>query len=132
MVERLTFKDLGVIIYLLGEIYKMQNVYTIKDRGTQVMDFGAFTLKEGITEEQLFEVHAKVYKDFFSKCKGFVDNKLLFDGSKYYDLTIYESVADARVAADAFAVSFVPQLYSKIINPPTEAEVPFFHILKSY
>jgi len=79
VVERLTFKDLGIIIYLLGEIYKMQNVYTIKDRGTQVMDFSAFTLKEGITEEQLFEVHAKVYKDFFSKCKGFVDNKLLFD-----------------------------------------------------
>lgn len=110
----------------------MQNVYTIKDRGVQVMDLGAFTLKEGATEQQLFDVHAKVYKDFFSKCKGFVENKLLFDGTKYYDLTIYESVNDARIAADAFAASFAPELYGKIINPPTEAEVPFFHILKSY
>lgn len=110
----------------------MQNVYTIKDRGTQVMDLGAFTLKEGATEQQLFEIHAKVHKEFLSKCSGFVENKLLFDGTKYYDLTIYESVNDARVAADAFAASFVPELYSKIINPPTEAEVPFFHILKSY
>ena len=110
----------------------MQNVYTIKDRGTQVMDFGAFTLKEGVTEQQLFDVHARVYKEFFSKCRGFVDNKLLFDGKKYYDLTIYESVEDARIAADAFATSFVPELYSKIINPPTEEEVPFFHILKQY
>jgi len=110
----------------------MQNVYTIKDRGTQVMDLGAFTLKDDATEQELFDVHAKVYKEFFSKMKGFVDNKLLFDGTKYYDLTIYESVADAKVAADAFATSFVPELYSKVINPPTEEEVPFFHILKSY
>ncbi|MCL2555968.1 MAG: hypothetical protein FWE03_02985 [Firmicutes bacterium] len=110
----------------------MQNVYTIKDRGTNVMDFGAFTLKEGATEAQLFEIHEKVYKEFFSKCKGFIDNKLLFDGVKYYDLTIYASVEDAKVAADAFATSFVPAIYSKIINPPTEEQVPFFHILKSY
>jgi len=110
----------------------MQNVYAIKDRGTQVMDFGAFTLKDGVTEQQLLDVHAKVYEEFFSKCSGFVDNKLLFDGTKYYDLTIYESVEAARTAADAFAESFVPELYGKIINPPTEAEVPFFHILKSY
>jgi len=115
-----------------GRKNSMQNVFTIKDRGTQVMDLGAFTLKDGITEKQLFEVHEKVYKDFFKKCKGFVDNKLLFDGTKYYDLTIYESVRDAKVAADAFANSFVPELYSRIINPPTEAEVPFFHILKKY
>jgi len=110
----------------------MQNVFTIKDRGTQVMDFGAFTIKDGATEQDLFDVHAKVHKEFFSKMKGFVDNKLLFDGTKYYDLTVYESVEDARVAAQAFTTSFVPELYGKVINPPTEEEVPFFHILKSY
>ena len=110
----------------------MQDVFSIKDRGTQVMDLAAFTLKKGVTEQQLFEAHERVRKDFFSTVKGFVSIKLLYDGTKYYDLTVYESLEAAKAAAEAFMESFAPELYSNLIDAPTDAEIPVFHILKNY
>ncbi|WP_420400063.1 hypothetical protein [Flagellimonas sp.] len=63
----------------------------------QILEWAPFTIKEGITEQQLLEASKALQTDFLEKQNGFIRRELLVQSDRnFIDTILWESMDAAR------------------------------------
>ena len=67
----------------------------------QILEWAPFTIKEGITEQQLLEASKVLQTDFLEKQNGFIRRELLVQSDRnFIDTILWESMDAARKVMD--------------------------------
>ena len=65
---------------------------------SNAVEFASYTLRKGKSVSDLLLVSDKFNDEFLSKQKGYISRKLLYDGKKWADYVLWETVEDAQNA----------------------------------
>ena len=97
------------------------------------VEFVAFKLKKGVTEQDFLPVSDRFNSDFLARQKGYISRKLLTKGEMWADLVIWETADDFQNAMTASKEDPVAGEYLSLLN--LSAKGSFFHLFeveKSY
>lgn len=71
------------------------------DNNHQILEWAPFTVKEGITEQQLLEASKALQTDFLEKQSGFIRRELLVQSNRsYIHMVLWENMESARGVMD--------------------------------
>ncbi|PWL38548.1 hypothetical protein DKG77_09810 [Flagellimonas aquimarina] len=107
------------------------------NRNRPLLEWAPFTIKKGITEDDLMKASEALQKDFLQNQKGFVKRDLLekFDRN-YIDLVYWETIEDAKNALENAEKNPACLAYFKLMEEVDQSQpeqgVSHFEILRSY
>ena len=90
-----------------------------------VIEFMSYKLKEGASVPDFLAASEKFHREYVSKQKGFISQKLLSDGETWADFLVWESMEDVEKAfgaaqeAEAFQelMSFLSEMTGEYLLP---------------
>jgi len=83
-----------------------------------IVEYAPFTLKEGVSAEQLLTESQRLQEHFVNKQKGFIRRDLLhLEGRKWVDIVYWESREDAERTAKASESSSACSAYFSLMEP---------------
>ena len=100
---------------------------------SNIMGMVSFRLKEGVSESDFLLAHEKYNKEVVSKQKGYVFHKLLFDGDKWSDLVVWETMEDVHATFEAVQTDPIAIGIMDLIDQiGGDEDIPLFTVVKSY
>ena len=90
------------------------------------IEFVAFKLKKGISEQEFRLVSDKFNIEFLAKQKGYISRKLLTKGEIWADLVVWETEEDFQNAMKVSKEDAAAALYLSHLN--LSAKGSFFHL----
>lgn len=98
-----------------------------------IVEIPAFTLKQGVSEQEFLLAHKKFNQGFMSQQKGYVSHQLLKKANQWFDLVIWESMVEKEQAFKDIYNSQVAMDFSALIDEDgTDDDIPIFSIVKNY
>ena len=83
-----------------------------------IVEYAPFTIKEGVTEDQLMAASQKLQENFADKQSGFIKRELLhLEGRKWVDIVHWATKKDAEKALKASETSPICNEYFSIMEP---------------
>ena len=96
-----------------------------------VVEFVSFTLKEGISEQQLIAASDAFETGFLSLQKGYTSRQLIKGKDAWADIALWETMEDALNAVEAVEQSSAAEAYDACIEEGS-VQLQHFSIVKSY
>jgi hypothetical protein len=96
-----------------------------------VVEFVSFKLREGVSEHQFLEASDKCNVGFLSLQKGYIDRKLLKNDDTWADLVLWETMEDAKSAADTAFQNLAAKSYFECIDE-NNCDMQHLAIVKNY
>ncbi|QNU66240.1 hypothetical protein EHE19_015340 [Ruminiclostridium herbifermentans] len=96
-----------------------------------VVEFTPFKLQNGVSVSDFLLASDKLQTEFIAKQKGYISRKLIFDGEKWADLVIWETMDDAKNAAAAWEKNAAADEYMTFIDEKS-CTLTHFTVEKSY